>query len=59
MIINDRPLSLLDFLVVHEDPSGIWYVLAPHMDLIKLGLPGLLPEPIWTFVFVLIWYVWV
>ena len=40
-------------------PPLAWYVLAPHIDLIKLGLDGLLTEPIWPVVLVLIWYAWV
>ncbi len=33
------------------DTPLAWYVLAPQIDLIKLGLRG--PDPIWPFVFVL------
>ncbi len=36
-----------------------WSGLVPHINLIKLGLRGLLTEPIWPFAFVSIWYVWV
>ena len=34
------------------------YSVAPHINPVKLGLHGLLTEPIWLIVFVLMWYVW-
>ena len=44
-------------ITTFNSPSGMVRTCT-HIDLTKLGLRGLLTEPIWTFVFVLIWYVW-